>query len=163
MTTTHEKQKVVQKVFTDFLKGHGLRKTAEQMAILKETYNMESHFDVDELHIQMRLKKFWISRATIYNNIDLLLGAKLIWKHQFGRGMAEYERSYFFGQHDHIILTDTGEVKEFCDPRIGTVKKSLGKIFQVAISRHSLYFYGVHKANRLPTSETEEVNQMHAQ
>lgn len=77
--------------------------------------------------------------------------------------MAAYEHSYFFGQQDHIILTDTVEVKGFCDPHIETIKKSLEKIFQVDISRHSLYFYGVPKANRLPTSETEEVNQMYAQ
>ena len=131
MTITNDKQQIVSKVFTDFLKEHGHRKTPERIAILKEIYQMESHFDVDDLHIHMRQDGFRVSRATIYNNIELLLAAKLIRKHQFKKGMAQYERSYFFGQHDHIILTDTGEVKEFCDPRIQHIKKSLEDIFNV--------------------------------
>ena len=43
-------------------------------------------------------------------------------------------------QHDHIILTDSGEVKEFCDPRIQTIKKNIEEIFGVEIHNHSLYF-----------------------
>ena len=48
-------------------------------------------------------------------------------KHQFGKNQAQYEKSYFDRQHDHIILTDSGEVKEFCDPRIENIKKQLRK------------------------------------
>jgi Fur family ferric uptake transcriptional regulator len=46
----------------------------------------------------------------------------LVRKHQFGQNQAHYEKSYFDKQHDHIIMTDTGEVIEFCDPRIQTIK-----------------------------------------
>jgi Fur family ferric uptake transcriptional regulator len=42
-------------------------------------------------------------------------------------------------------LTDTGEVKEFCDPRIQTIKKSIEEIFGVEIHNHSLYFYATSK------------------
>jgi Fur family ferric uptake transcriptional regulator len=63
-----------------------------------------------------------VSRATLYNTIELLL--TVLWcKHQFGQNQAHYEKSYFDKQHDHIIMTDTGEVIEFCDPRIQTIKK----------------------------------------
>ena len=140
-----DKLSIVKKVFTDFLLQNGHRKTPERMAILEEIYNMDVHFDVDVLHIQMRSNNFRISRATIYNNLELLLDAKLIRKHQFGKGMAQYEKSYFFGQHDHIILTDTGEIKEFCDPRIQNIKKTIEEIFDIVIDRHSLYFYATRK------------------
>lgn len=145
MTVTDDKQAVVRKVFTDFLIQNGHRKTPERMAILEEIYNMRTHFDVDDLHMQMRTNNFRISRATIYNNLELLLDAKLIRKHQFGKGMAQYEKSYFFGQYDHIILTDTGEVKEFCDPRVQNIKRTIEETFGVVVERHSLYFYGMHK------------------
>ena len=45
-------------------------------------------------------------------------------------------------QHDHIILTDTGEVIEFCDPRIQTIKQTIEEIFNIKVHNHSLYFYG---------------------
>jgi Fur family ferric uptake transcriptional regulator len=39
-------------------------------------------------------------------------------------------------------LTDSGEVIEFCDPRIDTIKKTIEEVFNVMIDSHSLYFYG---------------------
>ena len=39
------------------------------------------------------------------------------------------------------FFTDTGEVKEFCDPRIQMIKKSIEEVFDVDIHNHSLYFY----------------------
>ncbi|HKK11972.1 MAG TPA: transcriptional repressor, partial [Flavobacteriaceae bacterium] len=55
---------------------------------------------------------------------------------------AHYEKSYFDKQHDHVILTDTGEVIEFCDPRIQNIQKTIEEVFDISISKHSLYFYG---------------------
>ena len=45
-------------------------------------------------------------------------------------------------QHDHLILSNSDEVIEFCDPRLHTIKKSIEEIFDVSIENHSLYFYG---------------------
>jgi Fur family ferric uptake transcriptional regulator len=43
------------------------------------------------------------------------------------------------------MLTDTGELIEFCDPRIQNIKATLEEIFDIYIQHHSLYFYGVRK------------------
>ncbi|MDC1279627.1 transcriptional repressor, partial [Flavobacteriaceae bacterium] len=90
-----------------------------------------------------------VSRATLYNTIELLLESKLVRKHQFGSNQAQYEKSYFDHQHDHLILTDSGEVIEFCDPRIQTIKKNIEEIFGVEINNHSLYFYGKKIKNKI--------------
>ena len=86
-------------------------------------------------------KKYRVSRATLYNTIELLLECHLVRKHQFGSNLAHYEKSYFDRQHDHIILTDTGDVIEFCDPRIQNIKESIESIFNVKVDKHSLYLY----------------------
>ena len=93
----------------------------------------------------MKNKNYRVSRATLYNTMELLLDCGLVRKHQFGKNQAQYEKSYFDRQHDHIILTDTGEVKEFCDPRIHEIKKTIEEVFDVQINNHSLYFYGTKK------------------
>jgi Fur family ferric uptake transcriptional regulator len=93
----------------------------------------------------MKNKNYRVSRATLYNTIELLLESGLVRKHQFGNNQAQYEKSFFDKQHDHIILTDTGEVKEFCDPRIQSIKKTIEEVFNVDIHHHSLYFYGTKK------------------
>jgi Fur family ferric uptake transcriptional regulator len=93
----------------------------------------------------MKNKKYRVSRATLYNTIDLLIDCNLVRKHQFGQNTAHFERAFQNQQHDHIILTDSNEVLEFCDPRIQNIKSTLEEIFGIEIEHHSLNFYGKRK------------------
>ena len=136
----------VEGLFEAYLEQNGHRKTPERFAILHQIYSYEGHFDVDTLYEVMGKGPYRVSRATLYNTLDLLLDCNLVRRHQFGDQGAQYEKCHRVKQHDHVILADSGEVLEFCDPRIQQIKATLEELFDIEVLHHSLNIYARKRA-----------------
>ena len=84
----------VKTIYSTHLKKFAFLKTPELYAIVQEIYRRTDHFDAEALYIHMKNQNYRVSRATVYNTLELLVSCDLITKHQFGKNLAQYEKSY---------------------------------------------------------------------
>jgi Fur family ferric uptake transcriptional regulator len=105
-------KKQVKDKFTEYLTFHNCRKTPERFAILDHIYSTKGHFDINSLYKSMIDINFRVSKATLYNTIELLLDCGLVVKHQFGGNVSTYERAYGNDNHSHLICIACGNVQE---------------------------------------------------
>jgi len=128
--------------FKIYLETNKNRKTPERFAILEEIYLNQHHFDAEALYIKMKQNAYRVSRATIYNTLDLLVECGLIKAHQFGINKTLFERSFGFEDHDHLICTSCGNIVEFQDERLNTTVCEQSESARFKQDHHALNIYG---------------------
>ena len=142
MSLTTSQLDQVRERFLSFLRERGQRRTPERVAVLDALYATNDHVDADTLYGRLRDDGASVSRATVYNTLDLLIECDLAVRHQFGQQQAKYERAYAYWQHDHLICEDCGEILEFCDPRLQEIQETVAEIYGFEVARHALTVYG---------------------
>ena len=107
---------MLQKSFFDYLKNKKLRNTAEREAIFSIVCQTKDPFTLEMIGQQLE-SNFPVSRASIYNTIELLLDAKIVVRHQFANTNLQYELKYIADQYNHVICTYCGSVRKIKNDR----------------------------------------------
>ena len=122
----------------------GLRLTDQRKVIvrlLEETISdTKFHPDVDEIFKRASKIDKKISVATVYRTVKLLEEHGIIDKHDFKAGKARYEVSTE-NHHDHLIDVNSGEIIEFVDDEIETLKKKIANRLGYDLIDHRLELY----------------------
>ncbi len=132
----------VERILDNYLEMNNHRKTPERYAILKAIYSMNGHFTLEELNDRLSSElKFPVSRATLYNTLNLFLALRLVIRHRF-QGSTKYEACYDKNSHCHQICTMCGRVIEVRSPEIIMAVENM-HLKRFRKDGFTLYVYGV--------------------
>lgn len=139
-TKKSSKEQAIQ-ILSTYIEEKGLRRTPERFALLEHIYSHHGRFDVDKLHLSI-CENYPVSRATVYNTLELFVACNLIVKHFISSTHIEYERTLQSqSSTNHIICTECGVIKKFTDTTIDkTLRAKQFKDFDSL--HHILYMYG---------------------
>ena len=143
MKTIDKKDSVwqaVERILDSYLEMNNHRKTPERSAILRAVYSMNGHFTLDELGEKLAGEyKFPVSRATLYNTLNLFMELRLVIRHRF-QGTTNYE---IYGEsHCHQICTVCGKVTEVRSHEIAEAIDAL-HLKRFRKDGFTLYIYGI--------------------
>ena len=131
----------VERILDNYLEMNHHRKTPERYTILRAVYGMSGHFTLEELNDQLTAKNFPVSRATLYNTLNLFLELRLVIRHRF-QGSTKYEACYDNNSHCHQICTMCGKVTEIKSPEISQAIDNM-HLRRFRKDGFTLYIYGV--------------------
>ena len=108
--------------FRKYLKTGNYRITPERFQVLEAIMNYEGHFDADGLFLEMKSKGAKVSRATVYNTLELLQDCGLVSKYRFGENHSRYEKALGRPHHDHLICLECGDIIEFVSEKLSKIQ-----------------------------------------
>ncbi|MEW6509910.1 MAG: Fur family transcriptional regulator [Bacteroidota bacterium] len=110
-------------ILTKYLKEHGkLRSTPERFAVLDAVLQSQGHFDAEGLYYRMITKGIKVSKATVYNTLDLLQNCGLVSKYRFAENTSRYEKAFGRPHHHHLICLECGDIIEFVNDRLEKIQ-----------------------------------------
>ena len=132
----------VERLLDNYLEMNNHRKTPERYTILRAIYSINGHFTLEDLKARLAQEMdFPVSRATLYNTLNLFMSLRLVVRHRF-QGSTKYEACYDNQSHCHQICTMCGKVTEVKSPEIIDAVENM-HLKRFRKDGFTLYVYGV--------------------
>ncbi len=129
--------------FEEYLREENYRVTPERFEVLDAVMATSGHFDADELFLSLKKTGSKVSRATVYNTLDILEECELVFKTRLKDHGSRYERAFGRSHHDHLVCVKCGKIVEFVDDRIEEGQQAVAKKFKFTLISHSHQIFGL--------------------
>ena len=137
-------QEAAHETLGKYLKSKGkLRATAERFAILDAVLQTQGHFDAEGLYYRLISSGLKVSKATVYNTLDLLKDAGLVSKYRFTENSSRYEKAFGRPHHHHMICLECGDIIEFVNDRLERIHAEVCEEKKFLPQSSTLQIFGV--------------------
>jgi Fe2+ or Zn2+ uptake regulation protein len=123
----------------ELLNSHGIKPTPQRMVIAQYLAETDSHPTADEVlfAVSDRLP-VKMSRATVYNTLNTLVGAGVIREVFSDPGRTRYDAN--LSEHHHFVDVKTGKIIDIPKQFVSQLSPQLGKQFKVR--DYQITFFG---------------------
>jgi Fur family ferric uptake transcriptional regulator len=119
-----------------------LRATPERYAVLDAVLESQGHFDAEGLYYRMMSGGVKVSRATVYNTLELLQNCGLVSKYRFAENVSRYEKAFGRPHHHHMVCLECGDIIEFISDRLDRVQNEACAEKSFALQSSTLQIFG---------------------
>jgi len=131
-------------ILSEYLKSKGnLRTTPERYAVLDAVLQTQGHFDAETLYYRLITGGTKISKATVYNTLDLLQDCGLVSKYRFAEKTSRYEKAFGRPHHHHMICLGCGDILEFVSEKLERIQVEVCGEKQFDAQSSTLQIFGL--------------------
>ena len=132
---------VLHQKLDEYLASTKGRRTHERYSILDACYEEKGMFTMQELNERLEKKMFRVSRATLYNTLNLLVSLRLVLRHNFA-DITKYEPAYIASSHLWQICSMCGKISEVNSQLLSKTIQQV-KFRRFKQERYTLFAYGI--------------------
>lgn len=129
--------------FRDYLREHNLPVTAQRLAIAEVVLESDRHLSVEQVEKELEARGIGVGTATVYRTLEVLVKSGLVLERDFGEGFRRYEPARDEPNHEHLLCTSCGTVREFRDERLDRMTMNIAEQNGFARQSHRLVIYGL--------------------
>lgn len=134
--------KEVQNSFSGYLAEKKLRKTEERTTILEQICSFSGYFDISMLHDKLAQTRFHVSKATLYNTLDVLIESGIVIKHQLNSNSLHYELRILAETHVNLVCLKCGSIRQIKNSQFKNSAANI-KTSKFTPELFLLYIYGI--------------------
>ena len=135
--------KAAHEILTNHLKSSGKQRvTPERFKILDAVLQSQGHFDVENLYYRMITNGVKVSKATVYNTLELLQECGLVSKYRFAENTSRYEKAFGRPHHHHMICLSCGDIIEFTNDRLERIQEEVAGQERFNIQSTTIQIFG---------------------
>jgi Fur family ferric uptake transcriptional regulator len=130
-------------ILTKHLRSGGKhRTTPARFAVLDAVLQSQGHFNAESLYYRMISSGVKISKATVYNTLDVLQECGIVSKYRFAESTSRYEKAVGRPHHHHMICLECGDILEFINDKLERIQEDVCQQRDFAPQSSSLQIFG---------------------